>query len=439
VHPQKWTLENIAHMKSEFKLMGIAYDWDREIATCLPEYYKWEQLLFQRFYKEGLAYKKTGQLNFCENCQTVLANEQVHEGKCWRCDNVVTLKEMQQWYLKITNYAKELLKDHDQLKGLWPDRVLDMQKHWIGESVGAKIKFKLESGQDEIEVFTTRPDTLFGVTFVTIAPTHRLSESLCVSSKKELQEIIKKVQAKKGYDETPEKNGFFTGSYCIHPVTQKKIPIWVGDFVVAEYGTGAVMGVPAHDERDFEFAGKYQLPIQVVIQPGTLEKAYTDAGTLQNSGEFDGLENEVAKTKITKLLETKKLGVQEIQYRLRDWGISRQRYWGAPIPMIYCESCGVVPVPEKDLPVVLPTDVEFTGEGNPLEKNSKFVNVSCPTCQKPARRETDTMDTFVESSWYYARFLSPKYDQGPFKLEDCKEWLPVDRYIGGIEHACMHL
>ncbi len=448
IHPRDWTLQNIAQMKVELKSMGIGYDWDREVTTCLPEYYRWEQLLFTKFLEKGLAYKKTGQVNWCPKCETVLANEQVQEGACWRCDSSVTVKELSQWYLKITAYAEPLLSDHGQLQKKWPQRVLDMQKHWIGESRGGKIQFQVDGSSEKIEVFTTRPDTLLGVTFVTIAAAHPLAEKLCKApqSLEELEKIKVAVALRRPDEETTEKKGFFTGSYAIHPITGEKIPVWVGDFVVMEYGTGAVMAVPAHDQRDFEFATLYKLPIKQVIVPkgekakDTLKEAYTGSGELIQSGGFNGLDNEVAKETILKELEKKQCGVSTIQYRLRDWGVSRQRFWGAPIPIIYCESCGTVPVPEKDLPVELPMDITFLGkQGNPLEHHPTFSKTNCPKCQKPARRETDTMDTFVESSWYYARYTDPKCSTGPFAKSKADYWLPVDYYVGGVEHACMHL
>jgi len=442
VHPKEWTLSNIQQMKVELKQMGISYDWDREVTTCLPEYFKWEQLFFRKFFQQHLAYKKTGLVNWCESCQTVLANEQVQENRCWRCDSVVVQKELSQWYFKITDYADQLLSGHDQLQGKWPDRVLEMQKHWIGKSQGARIQF------DNIEVFTTRADTLFGVTFVTIAAAHPLAESLCggdAGRLKQLQELKAEVQARPRDAQVTTKKGFFTGSSVKHPLTGEKVPVWVGDFVVMDYGTGAVMGVPAHDQRDYEFAKAYGLPIKTVVEPkagvtAAAEEAFTELGVLVESGKFTGLDSEAAKVAIAKELEGKKLGQGTIQYRLRDWGVSRQRYWGAPVPVIYCDAkCGVVLVPEKDLPVLLPDDVQFKGlKGNPLEHHPTFKHVPCPNCGGPGRRETDTMDTFVESSWYYARYTGP-VDNEPFPKKAAESWLPVDFYIGGIEHACMHL
>lgn len=448
VPPRDWTLQNIAQMKAELNRMGFAYDWSREVTTCLPEYFRWEQGFFRRFYEEGLAYKKTGQVNWCEQCQTVLANEQVQDGRCWRCDSVVVPKELSQWYLKITNYADQLLSGHEQIKASWPEQVLEMQKHWIGESQGARIQFRVDGQTGTVEVFTTRADTLFGVTFVTIAPGHPLAEKLTLSSPERQQQLValKAEVASRARDaQATEKKGFFTGGHAVHPFTGEKVPIWVGDFVVMEYGTGAVMGVPAHDQRDFEFATKFGLPIKQVIRPKDrdlelpLKEAFTELGLLVDSGSFTGLDSEAAKGAVAQELEKKQLGQGTIQYRLRDWGISRQRYWGAPVPIIYCDKCGVVLVPESDLPVELPMDIQFSGlKGNPLEHHPTWKHTKCPKCQSPARRETDTMDTFVESSWYYARFAGPSAT-APFKKESAESWLPVDCYIGGIEHACMHL
>ncbi len=447
VHPREWTLQNIAQMNLELKSMGISYDWDREIATCLPEYFRWEQRLFREFYEKGLAYKKTGFVNWCPKCETVLANEQVQDGLCWRCDSKVLQKELSQWYFKITDYADQLLSGHEQLKGKWPERVLDMQKYWIGESVGCRMQFRLEGGKESIEIFTTRADTLFGVTFVTIAAAHPLAETLTtVPGGKQTLAAIKQEVLGRPRDAAPTtKKGFFTGSYALHPVTGRKVPVWVGDFVVMDYGTGAVMAVPAHDQRDYEFASAHNLPIETVIVPADGSKpkegeAFTALGKLVNSAEFTGLDSEAAKTKIAETLASQGTGQKTIQYRLRDWGVSRQRYWGSPVPVIYCDKDGTVLVPEKDLPVELPTDIQFKGlTGNPLDHHPTFKKTTCPKCGGPARRETDTMDTFVESSWYYARFTSPRYDKGPVNKEAADAWLPVDCYIGGIEHACMHL
>lgn len=449
IPPGEWTEKNIAQARKDLKSIGFAYDWDRELSTCDPEYYRWEQMLFRRFVEKGLAYRKTGLNNWCEKCQTVLANEQVHEGQCWRCGQPVGMKELAQWYFRITAYADQLLEGHRLLEGRWPSRILDMQKHWIGESRGAEVRFPIDGSQGELEVFTTRADTLFGVTFVTLAPAHPLAKSLCLSDEtiERLNDMVKKMQRRKPDEVVTTKNGFFTGSYCRHPLTNEKLPIWFGDFVVMEYGTGAVMGVPAHDQRDFEFAKAHGLPIRWVINPvsGAPEPdrtaAFVDYGVLVNSAEFTGLSSDAAMEKIAAALKSKKLGGLKTQYRLRDWGISRQRYWGAPIPVLYCDQDGMQFVPDKDLPVALPRkDIQFKGlKGNPLEHHPTFKKATCPKCGKPARRETDTFDTFVESSWYYARFTSPRFDQGPFDRKAVDTWLPVDLYIGGAEHACMHL
>lgn len=451
VHPAKWTYENISFMKKQLKRLGFSYDWAREIATCRPEYYKWEQLIFLKMLEKGLAYKKKSSVNWCNSCNTVLANEQVEGGECWRCGSKVEIKELEQWFFKITQYTEELLEYCDKLTG-WPEKVTLMQKNWIGKSYGCEIKFPLEDGSGEITVFTTRQDTIFGATFMSLAPEHPIIPKLC-KGKKEEQEVLNYVEKSKNLTQVQrqmaeyEKEGVFTGSYCINPVTGWKMPIYIANFVLMEYGTGAVMAVPSHDERDFQFAKKYNLPIVVVIQPEGKElkveemtEAYTGQGYLVNSGEFNGLFNEVAKEKIADFLENKGIGRRTINYRLRDWGISRQRYWGAPIPIIYCDKCGMVPVPEKDLPVVLPENVNITGKGgSPLSDVPEFVNVDCPKCGGKAKRDTDTMDTFVESSWYFIRFASPRYDGGMFNKDEVDYWLPVDQYIGGVEHAILHL
>lgn len=451
VHPAKWTYENIDNMKKQLKRLGFSYDWDREIASCRPEYYKWEQLIFTRMFKKGLAYKRKSSVNWCPSCNTVLANEQVEGGECWRCGSKIETKELEQWFFKITNYAEELLQWCDKLPG-WPEKVLLMQKNWIGKSYGCEIAFPLENGNGAITVFTTRQDTVYGATFMSLAPEHPLVSELC-KGKKEEKTVMEYVAKSKNLTALQrqmaeyEKEGVFTGSYCINPFTGWKMPIYVANFVLAEYGTGAVMAVPAHDERDFQFAKKYNLPIVVVIQPKdkvlspeNMTEAYTEQGYLINSGPFNNLFNEDAKEKIASFIEEKGWGKKTINYRLRDWGISRQRYWGAPIPIIYCEKCGTVPVPEEDLPVYLPENVNITGKGaSPLAEVDSFVNTICPCCKGKARRDTDTMDTFVESSWYFLRFASPRYDKGMFNEEEVNYWLPVDQYIGGVEHAILHL
>jgi len=449
-HPAKWTYENIAYMRGQLKKMGLSYDWDREIATCDLDYYKWEQQIFLQMFKEGLAYKKTSFVNWCPKCQTVLANEQVEDGCCWRCDSGVEQKELDQWFFRITKYAEELLEHTEKLPG-WPERVLTMQRNWIGKSYGCEIDFPVEGRQAAIKVFTTRQDTLYGATFMSLAPEHPLAMELTVDENRDkVVEFIEKVKRTDKLTRTAEdfeKEGVFTGSYCINPVTKRRMPVYLANFVLTDYGTGAVMAVPTHDQRDFEFARKYDLPLQVVIRPedespdpAIMTEAFTSEGIMVNSGQFDGLKSSDAKEKIADYLEKKGIGGKTVNFRLRDWGISRQRYWGNPIPIIYCEVCGVVPVPESDLPVVLPKDAIFSGEGgNPLAKISSFVNVPCPLCGMMARRETDTMDTFVESSWYFLRYCCPDFAAGPLHKPETEYWMPVDQYIGGIEHAVLHL
>jgi leucyl-tRNA synthetase len=452
-HPAKWTYENIDYMRGQLKKLGFSYDWSREMATCDPSYYRWEQLFFLKMFEQGLAYRRSAYVNWCNTCQTVLANEQVEGGACWRCDQIVVQKKMEQWFFRITDYVEELLEHTKKLPG-WPERVLTMQQNWIGKSFGSTIDFQLESLDERITVFTTRADTLFGATFMSIAPEHPLVEKLCRGKEMEGQvlafaENVRQAKRTDRITEILEKEGVFTGSFCINPVTGAKMPIYVANFVVMEYGTGAVMAVPAHDQRDFEFAKKYDLPIKVVIKPENVQttltveemnSAFEDDGVLIDSGEFGGMRSEEAREAITAALAEKGFGKRTVQYRLRDWGISRQRYWGAPIPMIYCEECGIVPVPEKDLPVVLPTDVALLPSGgSPLPMHEPFYKTPCPLCGQTARRETDTMDTFVESSWYFARFSCPDFARGPLDLSRVNYWLPVDQYIGGIEHAVLHL
>ncbi len=453
VPPAKWTYENIDVMRSQLKSLGISYDWQREIATCHVSYYGLEQDLFLQMYEKGLVYRKRSWVNWCSQCETVLANEQVIDGKCWRCEFTVTQKELWGWFLKITQYADELLKDLELLRGKWPDRVLTMQSNWIGKSEGALVQFAIDGFQDaQIEIFTTRPDTLYGVTFMSIAPEHSLVSELVkgLPQEKSVMQFVEKIKSQDVTVRTQqiekEKEGVFTGRYAIHPLTGHKVPIYVANFVVMDYGTGAVMAVPAHDQRDFEFAKKYNLEIKVVIQPTdqkldskTMSEAYVDIGVMTNSAEFDGLGSEEFKKKIIQKLEDKKAGQREITYRLRDWGISRQRYWGNPIPFIHCSACGVVPVRKQDLPVILPENIEIKSLGSsPLEKVPGFVNTTCPQCGKAAKREADTMDTFMESSWYYARYTCPDY-KGILDKKRVDYWLPVDQYIGGIEHAVLHL
>lgn len=449
-HPGKWTYENIANMRVQLKRIGLSYDWSREFATCDVSYYRWEQLIFLRMLEKGLAYKKTSQVNWCHDCQTVLANEQVEDGCCWRCGHAVKQKELDQWFFRITAYADELLAECDNLKG-WPENVLAMQRNWIGRSFGCEIDFQLKDSEQSIKVFTTRPDTLCGATFMSLAPEHPLVETLVTTERQAaVAAFVEEVARQDKIDRTSgelEKKGIFTGSYCTNPLTGEELPVFLANFVLMDYGTGAVMAVPAHDQRDFEFARKYQLPIRVVIQPTgetlraeTLNEAMTGPGELINSGQFDGLPNEEAKVAITDFLTRQQQGRKTVNYRLRDWGVSRQRYWGTPIPVIYCDSCGTVPVPEKDLPVTLPMDVEITGEGgSPLARHQQFLRVDCPRCGAAARRESDTFDTFVESSWYFARYTCPHEDQAPLNPVRVNQWLPVDQYIGGVEHAVMHL
>jgi leucyl-tRNA synthetase len=450
IHPAKWTFENIANMRTQLKSMGFSYDWSRELATCDPDYYRWEQLIFLKMFEKGLAYKKSSFVNWCPSCQTVLANEQVEDDGCWRCDSKVEQKELEQWFFRITAYAEELLEATNHLPG-WPETVLTMQRNWIGRSTGCEIDFPVDGREQAIRVFTTRQDTLFGATFMSLAPEHPLALELTVPERRaEVEAFIAKVKAQdkiKRSSDDFEKEGVFTGSYCINPVTEHKMPIYLGNFVLMDYGTGAVMAVPTHDQRDFEFARKFDLPMVVVIEPQgvllnpeTMTEAWTGPGHLVNSGDFDGLANDAAKEAIADALERRKIGKKTVNYRLRDWGVSRQRYWGTPIPIIYCDDCGMVPVPELELPVILPTDVPFTGEGgSPLAKSAKFVEVLCPKCGKAARRDTDTFDTFVESSWYFARYCSPQATDAPVDKAQVDYWMPVDQYIGGVEHAVMHL
>jgi leucyl-tRNA synthetase len=450
-HPAQWTEDNIAAMRSQLRRLGFSYDWERELTTSHPEYYRWEQLFFLRMLARDLAYKRRGVVNWCPSCETVLANEQVVDGACWRCDGPVEERELDQWFFRITAYAEELLADLDRLDG-WPERVRTMQRNWIGRSEGAEIRFPLEHGGGEIAVFTTRPDTLFGVSFVSLAAEHPLVASLVAGTPAEaaVSAFAARARATARSERTTGKEGVPTGAFCRHPLTGERLPIWVANFVLMDYGTGAVMGVPAHDQRDFEFARAFGLPVRVVVQPdgerldpATMTAAWEGPGTLAASGEFDGLASEPAKRNITEALAARGLGQARVTYRLRDWGISRQRYWGAPIPVVYCERDGTVPVPEEDLPVVLPVDVAFTGRGgSPLASQASFVHVRCPVCGGDARRETDTMDTFVESAWYFARYCSPHHDGAPFDPLELDYWLGrrgVDQYIGGIEHAVLHL
>jgi leucyl-tRNA synthetase len=454
IHPAKWTWENIDFMRAQLKQLGFSYDWNREFATCSPDYYRWEQLFFLWMLKDGLAYRKRAQLNWCDECQTVLANEQVNrDGTCFIHDKTrVTQKDLDQWFLATTKYVEELLSGHEELRGGWPENILEMQRNWIGRSEGAEIAFPIDGGEGALTVFTTRPDTVYGVTFMSMAPEHPLVMEFARKSGREAEvaAFVEKVSRIDKIDRTAdefEKEGVFTGGFCINPLTGERVPVYAANFVLYEYGTGAVMAVPAHDQRDFEFARKYGLPVKVVISPegreldaATMDEAYVSPGVMVDSGPFTGTPNEAGKKSVIALIEKDSIGSGKVQYRLRDWGISRQRYWGAPIPVIHCESCGVVPVPEKDLPVVLPEDIAYTRErGNPLAAVDSWVNVPCPQCGKPSRRETDTFDTFMESSWYFLRYIDPKNEQAPLDPEKMGKWMCVDQYVGGVEHACMHL
>lgn len=451
VSPATWTEDNMANMVKQQKQMGLSYDWDRMVITCHDDYYRWTQYLFELFYSKGLAYKKKASANWCEHCHTVLANEQVIDGKCWRCDNEVHKKDLEQWFFKITDYADILLKDIEKLEG-WPHRVKVMQENWIGRSEGTEIIFKMKDSEDTIPVYTTRPDTVFGVSYIVLAAEHPLVAKIAQAqdNQAEIEAFVNEVRNMNEIERTSsesEKKGIFTGAYAINPVNGEEVPIWITNYVLYEYGTGAVMGVPCHDERDWEFSAKYQLPRKLVIQNpdhtldlNTMSSPYIEDGILVNSGEFDGMNNRQAIMAITTWCEKHHYGIKRVNYRLRDWLISRQRYWGAPIPVIYCDDCGEVLVPAKDLPVKLPTNVNFHGgKTSPLADSEEFVNCTCPKCGKPARRETDTMDTFICSSWYFLRYADPHNTKAPFDSEKANYWLPVDQYIGGIEHAILHL
>ncbi len=456
VHPRDWTENNIAAYKHHLQLLGLSYDWDRELATCWPSYYRWTQWLFLYLYKKGLAYRKSEYVNYCPSCKTTLANEQVVDGKCERCKTPVTRRELEQWFFKITAYAERLLKDLEKLRGKWPDSVIKQQENWIGKSEGTEIVFTLKHPQLRFPVFTTRADTVFGVTFVTIAPEHPLLKTLMPyippEHREKVESYVEQALRKTELERTAEgreKTGVFTGIFLEHPFLEQPVPLWVGDYVLAGYGTGIVMGVPAHDQRDFEFAKKMGLPIRVVIrpvggeppEPETMEAAFEEYGVMVHSGPFDGLSSQEGIRKIQQALQEKGLGGPAVSYRIRDWLVSRQRYWGAPIPMIHCERCGVVPVPEEDLPVLLPEQVENykpTGR-SPLEDVPTFIETTCPACGGSARRDPDTMDTFVDSSWYFLRFIDAGNDRAPFDPERVRRWMPVDQYIGGAEHATKHL
>lgn len=448
-NPETWTDENIAYMTKQLKMLGLSYDWDREVTTCKPDYYKWTQWLFLQLYKKGLAYKKEAAVNWCEECGTVLANEQVIDGKCWRCDHVVEKKYLSQWFLKITDYAEVLLEDLDKLPG-WGDNVKTMQANWIGKSQGALLRFKVkEIPGMEVPVYTTRPDTVYGITYLVVAPEYKDIEKLTTPENKaaveEYRANARKMTEIERLSTERVKTGVPLGTHCINPFNGEEFPLWTADYALVEYGTGAVMAVPTHDTRDFDFAKKYNLPMKVVIEnpenpSDCKDEAYTEPGVMVNSGEFNGMKNEEAKKAITEKAVREGFGEFKTQYRLRDWLVSRQRYWGAPIPVVYCEKCGIQPVTEDQLPVMLPKDVDFSVVGkSPITTSKTFVETTCPCCGGPAKRETDTMDTFVCSSWYYLRYSDAKNADKPFDRELVNKWLPVDQYVGGIEHAILHL
>ena len=451
VDPEHWTLNNIEVSRSTIKRCGVSYDWDREVITCLPDYYKWTQWMFLKLYENNLAYRAKSLVNWCPHCNTVLANEQVIQGSCWRCEHKVEKKELEQWFFRITAYAERLLHDLDKLSG-WPEPIKIMQKNWIGRSEGVQIDFKIEKTNEKLSVFTTRPDTIYGVTFMAVAPESPLVKKLKMDpdKKKAVHDYIQKTAFKSDIEriEAGEKDGVFTGRYAVNPLSGERVQLWVADYVLSTYGTGVVMGVPAHDQRDFEFSKKYGIPIKVVIQPEgkelkveEMEEAYVDPGTMVNSDIFDGLWSEQGIEKINDYVEQKKLGKRTVNYKLRDWLVSRQRYWGAPIPVIHCLKCGIVPVPEKELPVLLPKgDIDFLPKGrSPLADVKEFIDVKCPKCKGEAKRDTDTMDTFVCSSWYLFRYADPKNESEPFSRKKAAQWFPVDKYIGGAEHATGHL
>ncbi|MCM8826512.1 MAG: leucine--tRNA ligase [Candidatus Omnitrophica bacterium] len=451
IHPKEWTLKNISRIKEQLNSWGIGYDWDREVTTCLPNYYKWTQWIFLKLYEKGLAYRKEAFANWCPSCKTVLANEQVIGGNCERCSTPVEQKKLKQWFLKITNYAERLLEDLKLLED-WPQRVKIMQDNWIGKSYGVEIKFPVKGIKETIDCFTTRVDTIFGATFLALSWDHPIIEKLMENNpyRSKVLEFIERLKNQPlapRLIESFEKEGIFTGRYVINPMNNKELPIWIANYILSEYGTGAIMCVPAHDKRDFIFAKKYNLPIVEVIrkdnfnsETDNINDAYEGEGLLVNSQQFNGLTSSEAKEKLAEYMEKKGIGKRAINYKLRDWLISRQRYWGAPIPIIYCDKCGEVPVPEKDLPVMLPEEVEFLPTGqSPLTYVEEFLNTTCPKCKGKAKRETDTMDTFVDSSWYFLRYISPRNENLPFVSDDVNYWLPVDQYIGGVEHAILHL
>jgi len=451
-HPAQWTEDNIAAMQVQLRSLGLSYDWDREIATCRPEYYRWNQWCFLKFYEKGLVYRKKSQVNWCNACNTVLANEQVIDGCCWRCDGEAEDRFQEGWFFKITDYADRLLEGCKQLSGKWPEQVLTMQSNWIGKSYGAEVNFKIKEKNEVIKVFTTRPDTLYGATFMVLAPEHPLVTKLSLGTEQEIAvgKFVNKVKQEDKVtrtSETGEKNGVFTGAYAVNPLTGEDIPVWSANFVLMDYGTGAIMSVPAHDQRDLDFARKYDLPVRMVIQPvegpldeSNMTEAFSANGVMVNSGSFNGLFSDEAKSKVCEYLEGTKIGKASVNFRLRDWGVSRQRYWGTPIPIVRCDECGLVPVPEDQLPIQLPLDVDLGNRGqSPLTTLAEFYKTQCPECGKLARRETDTLDTFVCSSWYFNRYTSADNNQFAFNRDDLDYWMPVDQYIGGIEHAILHL
>jgi leucyl-tRNA synthetase len=449
-HPNDWTHACIARMRQQFDMLGLAYDWGREIVTCEPEYYRWDQWFFLKLFERGLAYKKNAPVNWCPKCEVVLANEEVVGGRCWRCDEVVTRRELEQWFYRITAYADRLLEDLSLLTE-WPERVITMQRNWIGRSEGVQFDMQVAGSDRSISVYTTRPDTVYGITYVVLAPEHPLVDELCDGRLQQgaCEALRKRAREKSELERVAEtsREGAFTGAYAINPMNGGKVPVWIAEYVLMEYGTGAIMAVPAHDQRDFEFACENGLDIRVVIRPpdseltpDTMTEAYVEPGVQVNSGPFDGLPSAEGGIKIAEEMERQGIGKRTVNYRIRDWLVSRQRYWGAPVPVIYCDICGMTPVPERDLPVVLPTDVEFTGRGgSPLDKAESFVNAPCPKCGAPGRRDTDTLGTFTYSSWYYMRFASPHDHERIFTRPAVDYWLPVDQYVGGVEHAVLHL
>ena len=451
-HPAKWTFENIRIMREQIKALGLSYDWDREIATCHPGYYKWNQWLFLKFLEKGIAYRKNSTINWCEICQTVLANEQVVDGCCWRCDNEVIQKQQEGWFFKITDYADRLLEGCKNLSGKWPEQVLTMQNNWIGKSFGAEVDFKIKDSDHAIKVFTTRPDTLYGAMFMVLAPEHPFTFELSrgTEQESEVDTFVKKVNRQDTIartSDTGNKEGVFIGAYAINPLTGESIPVWTANFVLMDYGTGAIMSVPAHDQRDLDFARKYNLPVRVVIQPKnetldekTMTQAFSSDGAMIHSEKFDGLIGQEARKKVCEYLSKERIGKATVNFRLRDWGVSRQRYWGTPIPVVHCDVCGIVPVKYNQLPVELPLEVQLGEKGqSPLHTLESFYKTKCPTCKAPAKRDTDTLDTFICSSWYFDRYTSARLEDNPFSLEDNDYWMPVDQYVGGIEHAILHL